>query len=440
MDPEDAQPAAEPAGEVSPPVPRPPDERRPKVLIIDDEPGPRESIRLSLETLYDCLTVTDGYQGLEALDTFNPDMIILDIKMPKIDGIETLRRVREKGSAAEVMLLTAYGSLETAQKAIRYGVFDYIEKPFDLHELRATVARGLERRQGRIELESRCDDLELLLGRLKHDLSNFDRLARIGQLSAGLVHEMKNPLTVILGYTQMLMGRLHEERGAGNLALSEQSARYLEIIEKETVRCTQIARQLLSYSKKPSDERQRTTIYELITNIQTLLQPQCSVNDVTLDARPPEESVALDVNAGQLHDVMLNLAMNALEAMEGPGSLAIVGHVVRRETPELEDLTEAEQRFLAETEAARRAAIEVRDTGPGIPAETLPHVFEPFYTTKETRAGTGLGLSICKDHVEKHGGTINVVRTGPGGTTMRVLLPAADDAPPDNACADDVGP
>ena len=390
---------------------------------------------MSLETLYDCLTADDGYQGLEALDTFDPDMIILDIKMPKIDGIETLRRAREKGSAAEVMLLTAYGSLETAQKAIRYGVFDYLEKPFDLHELRATVARGLERRHGRVALESRRDDLELLLSRLKHDLSNFDRLARIGQLSAGLVHEMKNPLTVILGYTQMLMGRLHEERRAGSLALSEQSARYLEIIEKETVRCTQIARQLLSYSKKPSDERQRTTLYELITNIQTLLQPQCTVNDVTLDARPPEESVALDVNAGQLHDVMLNLTMNGLEAMEGPGRLAIVGRIVRRDTPELEDITEAEQHLLAETEAARFAAIEVRDTGPGIPPETLPHVFEPFYTTKEKRAGTGLGLSICKEHVERHGGTINVVRAGPDGTTVRVLLPAAEQAPPD-----DLGP
>ena len=403
-----------------------PDTRPPRILIIDDESGPRESIRLSLESMYECLAVEDGFKGLEALDTFHPDMVILDIKMPKIDGIETLRRVREKDSNVEVMLLTAYGSLETAQKAIRYGVFEYLEKPFDLHDLRATVARGLERQRKRARLEVRCDNMEQLLSRLKSSLSSFDRLARIGQLSAGIVHEMKNPLTVILGYTQMLMSRLQKEReGKGEgVALSEESARYLSIIEQETVRCTQIARQLLSYSKAPRDEQQRTTLYELITNLRLLVQPQCSVNDVTLSAEPPIESVLLTANIGQLHDVLLNLCMNALEAMAGPGTLDIVGHVVRKDAARLEDVTEAERRFLDEAEATQFAAIEVRDSGPGIPPDVLPHVFEPFFTTKQNGAGTGLGLAMCREHLEEQGGTINVVRTGKDGTTFRLLLPA----------------
>jgi signal transduction histidine kinase len=410
-----------------PSVPTPPalpEGHRPKILIIDDELGPRESIRMSLESFYECLAVDDGFKGLDALDAFQPDMLILDLRMPKIDGIEILRRVREKGSDVEVMLLTAYGSLRTAQRAIRYGVFDYLEKPFDLHELRATVARAIERRQKRIGRETRYDDMEQLLGRLKRDLSNFDRLARIGRLSAGIVHEMKNPLTVILGYTQILLGRLKKERAGGGVALSEESARYLTIIEQETVRCTQIARQLLSYSSADRDARQRTTLYELVSNIQTLVQPQCSVNDVVLTAEPAEEPVLLEVNVGQVHDVLLNLCMNAFEAMGGPGTLTLVGRVVRRAAPDLEDLTEAEQLFLANASAERFGAIEVRDSGPGIPPEVLPRIFEPFFTTKESGEGTGLGLSLCKEHVEAHGGTINAVRTGPDGTTLRLLLPA----------------
>jgi signal transduction histidine kinase len=401
-----------------------PDEQPARILIIDDESGPRESIRVSLETMYECRAVEDGYEGLEVLDAFDPDVVILDIKMPRMDGIETLRRLRLKNADVEVILLTAYGSLQTAQKAIRYGVFDYLEKPFDLHDLRATVARGLERRRTRRRLKTRHDDMEQLLARLKRDLSNFDRLARIGRLSAGIVHELKNPLTVILGYTQMLMNRLHEERQGEGVALSEESARYLSIIEQETMRCTQIARQLLSYSRAPRDERQRTTLYEIVSNMRMLLQPQCSVNDVRLTAEPPIESAMLKVNVGQLHDVLLNLCMNALEAMAGPGALTIVGRSVCKDGTGLDAVTDAERRFLDESEAVQFAAIEVSDTGPGIPSDVLPKVFEPFFTTKQSGSGTGLGLAMCQEHVEAHDGTINAVRTGPDGTTFRVLLPA----------------
>lgn len=399
---------------------------RPRVLIIDDEAGPRESIRLSLEHDCECLAVEDGFQGLDVIESFDPDMVILDIKMPKIDGIETLRRLREKNSEVEVMLLTAYGSLETAQKAIRHGVFDYLEKPFDLHELRATVARGLARRRSRRRLESRQDEMERMLTRVRRDLTNFDRLARIGQLSAGIVHEMKNPLTVILGYTQMLMGRLQRERqGEGEgIALSDESARYLSMIEQETVRCTQIARQLLSYSRAPRDERQRTTLYELIGNIRTLIQPQCSVNDVALTALPPEESAMLKVNVGQMHDVLLNLCMNALEAMAGPGTLTITGCIVRKDGGGLDEITNAERAYLHAAEAAHFAVIDVADSGPGIAPENVARVFEPFFSTKADGAGTGLGLAMCRENVDAHDGTIDIARTGPDGTTIRIILPA----------------
>ena len=402
------------------------EQARPKVLIVDDEAGPRESIRVSLEDLYECVAVDNGHQGLELLDTFRPDLVVLDIRMPRIDGIETLRRVREKDPDVEVVLLTAYGSLETAQKAIRYGVFDYIEKPFDLHALRATVARGIERRRRRAQRDTRYEDMEQILSRLKRDLSSFDRLARIGRLSAGIVHELKNPLTVILGYTQMLTGRLQKEReGRGDgLALSEESSRYLAIIEQETVRCTDIARQLLSYSRAPRDERQRTTLYEVITNIQMLVQPQCSVNDVVLRAEPPVESVMVRASIGQIHDVLLNLCMNGLEAMAGAGTLSIVGRALGREGKELDDATDTERRLLAESDAERFAAIEVTDTGRGIAPEYLPHIFEAFFTTKDQGEGTGLGLAICREHITAHGGTIDVVRTSPTGTTFRILLPA----------------
>jgi len=337
-----------------------------------------------------------------------------------------LRRLREKNAEVEVMLLTAYGSLDTARKAIRYGVFDYLEKPFDLHELRATVARGLERRRHRRRLESRHGEMEQLLARVRQDLSNFDRLARIGQLSAGIVHEMKNPLTVILGYTQMLIGRLRREReGEGEgIALSDESARYLSMIEQETVRCTQIARQLLSYSRAPRDERQRTTLYELLGNIRMLIQPQCSVNDVALTALPPEESVMLKVNVGQMHDVLLNLCMNALEAMAGPGTLTITGCIVRKDGEGLDDLTDAERAYLHASDAAHFAVIDVADSGPGIAPENVARVFEPFFSTKPDGAGTGLSLAMCKEHLDEHGGSIDVACTSPDGTIFRIILPA----------------
>lgn len=390
------------------------------VLVVDDYPPARDAVALALKDQFNCLCAGSAAQGLEILRTDPVDAVILDIRMPEMDGIETLKRIREMGISTQVILLTGHGSFDSARKAVRYGAFDYLTKPFDILKLRSVVTEAVEKRKV-FEREGKDAAFEELARSLTAKLAEASRLARTSELSCEAFREMRSPLTAILGHTQMLLRKVRDRRGR---LFGGRSLRYLCIIEEESKKCVEIASRLASLSEE-SPNPEGAMVKEVLLNVGALLRPQCSMSGIDLLVAPPQEEAVVDVSADDLHAVVVNLVLNSMESIEGPGEIRIKGFNLRKDSPFFIAASPAEEEFLQHALEGPLVAIEVSDTGRGIKSEHLDKILQPFFTTKTDTSGTGLGLPICKEAVERGGGHIEVVESRPGGTTMRILLPVS---------------
>jgi signal transduction histidine kinase len=240
---------------------------------------------------------------------------------------------------------------------------------------------------------------------LEQRLSQTEKLATIGQLSAEIAHEVGTPLNVIAGRARSIQRKSRDpeavEKNAG-------------IIAEQTARITRIIQRMLDFARRKigAPERARVNLNELALTTVELLGGQFSAAKVRTRLDRTEGLPLVDGDADRLQQVLINLLLNAVQAMPDGGALAIETHPVRRTRPGLE--TGAEQDFVV---------LVVSDTGIGIPPEIRDKVFEPFYTTKEGQGGTGLGLAVCSGIVKEHDGWMDVDDAPGGGTVFRVYLP-----------------
>src|SRR5246500_1812463 len=185
----------------------------PQVLVIDDEIGPRESLRMLLKPNYQVHTADCVEAGIKLLREKQPDTIVMDIRMPGMTGIEGLRKIREIDPHLSVIMLTGFGALETAKEAVRLGANDYISKPFDAGEMREVIFRNVERTRVHRASDNAAAEIKELNARLLKQLAQKERLASLGQASAEFVHDLGNPLTIVWGYVQLLAKRLEKPEG-----------------------------------------------------------------------------------------------------------------------------------------------------------------------------------------------------------------------------------
>src|SRR5438067_13903671 len=172
---------------------------QPRILIIDDEMGPRESLRMLLKPSYQVHTAENVETGLQLLQEKRPDTIVMDIRMPGMNGIDGLRKIRQIDPHLSVIMFTGFGALETAQEALRLGANDYINKPFDAVQVREVIGRNVERTRLQRQSEVTGRELHELSERLRNALAQKARLASLGQASAEFVHDLSNPLTIVWG-------------------------------------------------------------------------------------------------------------------------------------------------------------------------------------------------------------------------------------------------
>src|SRR5436309_115562 len=188
----------------------------PQILVIDDEMGPRESLRMLLKPDYQVHTADCVEAGMKLLKEKQPDTIVMDIRMPGATGIDGLRKIREIDPHLSVIMLTGFGALETAKEALRLGANDYISKPFDAGEMRDIIGRNVERTRVHRTSEHAAAEIKELNNRLLKELAQKERLASLGQASAEFVHDISNPLTIVWGYVQLLAKKLeHSEKEDG---------------------------------------------------------------------------------------------------------------------------------------------------------------------------------------------------------------------------------
>src|SRR6266576_844079 len=191
-------------------------QQTPQVLVIDDEMGPRESLRMLLKPDYNVHTADCVDAGIKLLKEKQPDTIVMDIRMPGVSGIEGLRQIREIDPHLSVIMLTGFGALDTAKEALRLGANDYISKPFDAGEMRQVIGRHVERTRVQRASDSAAAEIKELNNRLLKELAQKERLASLGQASAEFVHDLGNPLTIVWGYVQLLARKLEKTENGGS--------------------------------------------------------------------------------------------------------------------------------------------------------------------------------------------------------------------------------
>ncbi len=415
-----------------------------KILIVDDEPSfCRLMERLLEEDGYSCCTACSAADALKLLRTQPFDLLITDIRMPEVDGLELMRQVAGVYPDLAVLVTTGVNDREVALQALELGAFGYLIKPCEAFEVLVHVANSL--RLARLEKLSqnyqqelegqvarRTEELETANRQLEESnrqLLQQEKLASIGQLAAGIAHEIKTPTGFVasnLGSLQKYLQRLTEYRRALQQVVEEsateqqrealkQLARKLKIdliledLDELVANCQEGAERIKTIIQGLKDfSRQDSEIEELLDLNQIIEEALLLVwNELKYKAEVVRDLQDLPQLRGyrqRLGQVFVNLLVNAGHAIKEQGRI----------------------RVSAGREGAQ-IVVQIQDNGCGIPAENLEKIFEPFFTTKEIGVGTGLGLSIIKDIIEQHQGTIEVTSTSGQGSCFTLRLPAAGE-------------
>jgi signal transduction histidine kinase len=392
------------------------------ILVIDDETDVRDVMVISLEDAgYRTLSAPDGETGLRLLETRAPQILITDIKMPGMSGLEVLKKAHLIRPETQVIVTTGFADIKKAITALQYDASDFITKPVDDTTLHLALKRAMERYQNQKELADYTRLLEqTVLNQEK--ILHQEKMMSLGRLAASMVHEINNPLSGILNYITLMI-RLVEKPGwdgAGQNRFKE----YLTIIHQETRRCADLVSGLLQFSRKSSLQFKPVDICELIEYSRMLCNHRLELADIVLKitCEPTIPKVLGDIN--QLQQCVINLIFNAIDAIEGTHPAALDS----MKEPSLTARPAGRIRIKADIEDAdHQVCIRVEDDGKGISPGDLPRIFEPFFTTKQDGHGVGLGLSTVYGIIEHHNGTISVDSEPGQGTCFTIRLPALDE-------------
>ncbi|WP_319407970.1 response regulator [uncultured Desulfosarcina sp.] len=505
------------------------------VLIVDDEKDIRDVTALTLmDAGYVVETAADGIEGLALCEQFAPRIVITDIRMPGMNGIQVLETIKQRYPDTEVIVATAFGEMETAIRALQLDASDFITKPIHTEAMMVALERARHRYTTRQQLKDYtrhlekglslttrqleetvafqdrliessmdgilgCDgsgkviafnrSMERMLGfgrtevlhqaalehffspaeyhRFQDDLAasghggpnrlmlyetclqdyhkkpvpvqlsatvlmeeaqsaglvcffrdlrrihrleqemadqarllHQDKMMSLGRLAASVAHEINNPLSGILNYIRLMLrafkkGPLPADRHA-------QFARYLALVETETDRCSKIVSSLLTFSRRSPVSVGPVSINEILDRSLVLARHRLELGNISLVTRIADHLPEVSGDASQLQQCLLNLIFNAVDAMSDGGTLTL------NATSE---------------ENAKTVVIQVTDTGIGIRAEDMAHIFEPFYTTKQEGHGIGLGLSTTYGIIDRHGGSLTAASQSGHGSTFEIRLP-----------------
>jgi signal transduction histidine kinase len=407
-------------------------QQRIRVLIVDDEIGPRESLRMILKDWYDLAFATNGKEAYEYVKTKDVDLVIMDIKMPVMDGMEALKKIKAHNPFVAVIMVTGYGTIDTAVEAIKLGAFDYISKPFDSFDIRQKVERALaEMREKREalrmmeQIQKASEQLSSQQHHLQEQLVQLSKLSTVGMLAQGLAHNLSSPLLIVLGRAELLKEKLlslrekidqliYSENGnasdsTGIVQEYDQNIKDTEIIIQNVNKLSEIVKNMMNKCRQDqSNQRQLLNLSEILRTELTFLEADLYFKHQI------EKHFQLDSNIPLVEGVysdfsqaFLNLIQNAVEAM------------YESEVKRLTVRTSYDDRFVV---------VEIRDTGCGIPQENMDKIFLPFFTTKKSAdadkrvMGTGLGLHMVETLMRPYGAKIEV-QSHPGDTRFLLKIP-----------------
>jgi signal transduction histidine kinase len=348
------------------------------ILVVDDEMGPRESMRMILSPYYTVYTAETGARAIEFLQQVSFDLVTLDLKMPGIPGIKVLEKIKEHDQDIEAIIVTGYGSMDTAVEGLRLGAFDYISKPFDVTHILSLVKRALERRNAKFRLRQ-----------LKADfLSNVS-------------HELRTPISVVVGFVYLLLNQVIGK-------LTDEQQRVLEKVYRNSEELLELIDNVLCMTSINAGEslvlNEQFELASMVKDILKRYEKILSAKGVKLILQCPD-TVRVVSDRGKVERIFQNLLNNAAK-------FTAQGHI----TVKVQDLPD------------RRAVnLEIIDTGVGIDRDQVEHMFEAFKqldtSTRREFSGLGLGLTVARRLTDLLGGNLDI-RSQPGiGTHVFLTLP-----------------
>jgi two-component system NtrC family sensor kinase len=389
-----------------------PDLSNSSILIVDDT---EENIDILLETLgdiYDVSVATDGESALEILADDHPDLILLDILMPVIDGYEVCRRLKasEQTQNIPVIFLTALSEARDEQKGLDLGAVDYITKPINPALVRSRVKNQLELKLHRDRLEDLVNQRTEALKNAQQSLIRAARLESVGQLAAGVAHEVKNPLAII----QMGVDFLSAEKSGKNEVVDQ----ILTDMADAVKRADTVIRGLLDYSRDSMLDESIGNINHVIERSLHLVNHEMNKRGIATQLDLSDEIPNFLMDFNKLQQVFVNIFVNSAHAMGKGGTLAVSSTVKTLSDHEING--DLHNRFKPGGELI---VVAVADSGPGIKDADLERIMDPFFTTKPIGQGTGLGLSVCRNIVELHHGVFTIRNHKAGGAKVLIYIP-----------------
>lgn len=363
---------------------------KPPVLVVDDEYGPRESIAFTLSSEFSVETAERATEALAKIRARSYSVVVLDIRMPEMDGIRALEEIRKIDPVVAVVMLTGYGTLATAQQAMLGGANQYLRKQPDVAELIEAVRRQSEATNLRRHQALLAQEVRAMNAALKREIEQNEPQIWRARASVELVHDLNNPLTVVVGYATLL----GDEARAVAAKDPERGRRLLEysvIVEKAAEYCHHLSENWRQASKQAGFTK--LDIVQVAHEVrQVVFFGEIAVRFSGLPAAHIRGSKF------ELMRVFQNIFKNALEA----GAKQITVSVARH---------------------AEGVELTVTDDGAGMDAEHVRKAIKGGFSNKEN--GTGLGLSICRHLIGAHGGSLSLESAPGKGTTLRLLFPAA---------------
>ena len=355
------------------------DASKPNILVVDDEMGPRESLKMILNPYYNVLVADRGAQAIEMLKQHPVDLVTLDLKMPGLTGINVLEKVKAHDPDIEAIIITGYGSLDTAIEGLRLGAFDYISKPFDVNHILSLVRRGLERRTAKAKLRQVKSDF----------LSNVS-------------HELRTPLSVVVGFVYLLLnqviGKLSDEQQKVLETVYRNSEELLELIDN-VLWMTSLNAGDASVSVEKFDAREMVS--EAVKRHQKMIRDK----GLQLNVQFSDGDLTLVNDRAKVERVFQNVFNNSVK-FTSQGEITVKVHA---------SVDRASMEF------------EVSDTGVGIEQSKIDSIFEPFHqadnSSQRAFSGLGIGLTVAPTRADLIGGKLSITSQPNIGTQVLMNFP-----------------
>lgn len=372
------------------------------ILLVDDEQDIRDVLSISLNDLgYRVVTAENGEEAIQKFHSISPAIVLSDIKMPGMDGIELLRKIKKLNPDTEVIMITGHGDMELAIKSLKYEATDFITKPIHDEALEIALKRAIERIVMRKQLREYTENLEKLVQEKTKQLIESERMAAIGETIAGLSHTIKNIASGLKGGAYVL------EKGI-ELDEKEYLLQGWQMIKGNVEKIKNLSMDLLNYGKASELRLEMNDPNQPVREVVNLIKPNADAHGIDIIVDTSDRLKKFKFDAAAIHLCLINLITNAIDACKSD------------ESPKPDEKKTI--RIITKPAKGWGVEYQIIDNGCGMDDTVKEKIFESFFSTKGTH-GTGIGLMMTKKIIDQHGGSIEVFSEKGKGTSFVIRLP-----------------